>query len=137
MYLVDTSVWIDYFRNQDNPAVDYFIKIIEQEIPFGITSHIYQEILQGAASKKDFQTLIEYLGSQRFFHLKHALLSYADAAKLYLNCREKGITIRSTIDCLIAQTAIEHNLVLVHKDKDYLNIKKSNRQLKLYDANSH
>lgn len=135
MYLIDTSVWIDYFRGRAHQPVDYFIRIIKEEIPFGITSHIYQEILQGAASKKDFQVLVEYLDTQRFFHPKNPVLSYADAAKLYLNCREEGITIRSTIDCLVAQTAIEHNLILVHKDKDYLQIKKVNARLKLYDVN--
>ncbi|HSW71119.1 MAG TPA: PIN domain nuclease [Gammaproteobacteria bacterium] len=134
MYLIDTSVWIDYFREEDNPAVNYFIKIIEEEIPFGITSFIYQEILQGAASKKDFQMLIEYLETQRFFHPKKPIHSYTDAAKLHFNCREKGMTIRSTIDCLIAQIAIEHNLILVHKDKDFLQIKKANAQLKLYNS---
>lgn len=133
MYLIDTSVWIDYLRERSGPSIDYFVKIINEEIPFGITSHIYQEILQGAASKKDYQTLCEYLDTQRFFHPKHPILSYKEAAKLYFDCRERGITIRSTINCLIAQIAIEHSLILVHKDKDYLNIQKANGSLKLYD----
>jgi len=137
MYLVDTSVWIDYFRNHIGPEVDSFIRIIKEEIPFGITSVIYQEILQGAASKKDFNRLIKYLETQRFFHPKNPILTYADAAKLYFNCRKNGNTIRSTIDCFIAQIAIEHNLILLHKDKDYLHIKKANAQLKLYDVNCH
>jgi hypothetical protein len=45
--------------------------------------------------------------------------SFAQAAKIYFQCRRKGITVRSTIDCLIAQTAIEHNLLLLHDDRDY------------------
>ncbi|MFU8789259.1 MAG: PIN domain-containing protein [Methylobacter sp.] len=48
--------------------------------------------------------------------------------------RRQGITIRSTIDCLIAQIAIEHDLILLHSDKDFLQLTKTAPQLKLYSA---
>jgi predicted nucleic acid-binding protein len=50
--------------------------------------------------------------------------SYASAAKIYFKCRKKGITISSTIDCLIAQSAIENNLFLLHNDSDFDRISK-------------
>lgn len=124
MYLVDTSVWIDFLREKDTVAVRLFTEIIEKKLPYGITSIIYQEILQGAESKKDFQSLIEYLQVQRFYEPKDSILSYQAAAELYLHCREKGITIRSAADCLIAQVAIEHKLLLLHNDKDYSHLSK-------------
>ncbi len=44
---------------------------------------------------------------------------YARAASIYFTCRRKGITVRSTIDCLIAQIALEHDLFLIHNDSDF------------------
>lgn len=86
---------------------------------FGITPYTMQEVLQGAANKKEFELLKEYLSTQRFYYLKDQIESFVSAAKIYMECRKKGITIRSTIDCIIAQTAIEHDLMLLHNDRDF------------------
>lgn len=119
MYLIDTSVWIDYFREIENTSTAKFISILDHNLPYGITGVIYQEILQGAASERDFNQLKDYLVTQRFFHPRDLIISYESAAKLFYLCRRKGITIRSTVDCFIAQIAIEHDLVLLHNDQDY------------------
>jgi predicted nucleic acid-binding protein len=132
MYLIDTSVWIDFLRKKQNPPVQHLNLILEQNLPFGITGVIYQEILQGAASQNDFEQLTTYFSTQHFFHPKDKILSHQSAAELFFNCRKKGITLRSTIDCLIAQIAIEHELVLLHNDKDYVQIKKIASTLKIY-----
>ncbi len=119
MYLVDTSVWIALFRQQDRPAVRYFQDIINAGVPFGITGVIYQELLQGAKGEDDFQKLREYLQTQKFYHPLDALETYAGAARIYFDCRRKGVTIRSTIDCLIARIALEHDLILLHDAVDF------------------
>ena len=119
MILVDTSVLIDLFKGNDNDAVCDFREVILQQVPFGITSVIYQEILQGARTRKEYTLLNEYLSTQRFFHPKDAVASYAGAANIYFSCRRKGVTIRSTIDCLIAQITLEHRFFLLHNDKDF------------------
>lgn len=75
--------------------------------------------MQGVKTDKEFRMIKEYLGSQRFYVLKDAKRSYEEAAMIYYKCRKRGITIGSTIDCLIAQTAIENNLLLLHDDKDF------------------
>lgn len=123
MILVDTSVLIDLFKGSDNDAVRSLRDAIHQQIPFGISSIIYQEILQGAKTGKEYKILQEYLSTQRFFNPKDHLLSYSDAADIYYKCRKKGITIRSTIDCLIAQTALDHDLYLLHNDKYFFAMK--------------
>lgn len=120
MILVDTSVLIDLFKGILNEPANRMREILAYEIPFGITSVIYQEVLQGAKSKKEYVLLRDYLSSQRFFHPRDAVKSYSDAAYIYFSCRKKGVTIRSTIDCLIAQTALEQNLLLLHNDKDFV-----------------
>lgn len=119
MILVDTSALIDFLRGIDNKSTRKFKKVLMHKIPFGITSVIFQEILQGAKSEQEYSTLKTYLETQHFFYPLHAVDSFAQAAKLYLACRKKDITVRSTIDCLIAQIAIEHNLLLLHNDSDF------------------
>lgn len=132
MYLVDTSVWIDYFRDIKNKATEYFSDILDKNISYGISGLIYQEILQGAKSTTDFNKLVVYLNTQYFFHPTDNILTYQSAAQLYSSCRRQGITLRSSIDCLIAQLAIEHNLILLHNDHDYVRIKQVVPKLALY-----
>jgi len=134
MYLVDTSVWIGLFRQMETPVVHQLQNIIEQDIPFGISSVIYQELLQGAKSKTDYQQLRGYLETQRFYHPKDGIESYANAARIYFDCRRKGVTIRSTIDCLIAEIAIEHNLILLHDDLDFSHMANVAKGLKVFSA---
>jgi predicted nucleic acid-binding protein len=119
VYLIDTSVWIDYFRDIENASTTKFVSILDRNLPFGLTGVIYQEILQGAVSEKDFNKLKDYLATQRFFHPRDGIVTHESAAKLFYLCRRKGVTIRSTIDCLVAQIAIEHDLVILHNDQDY------------------
>jgi len=124
LILVDTSVLIDYLTGKENDAVHKLQFILDNSIPFGISSLIYQEILQGVRTEKDFNEVKKYLDTQRFYSLKEEKESYASAARIYFKCRKKGITINNTIDCLIAQTAIENNLYLLHNDSDFDNISK-------------
>ena len=119
MILVDTSVLIEFFRGSGSEECHRFEDILKKRLPFGINSHIMQEILQGAASEKEFELIRKYLSTQRFYHLKDPVESYISAADIYLKCRKHGITIRSTIDCIIAQTAIEYDLLLLHKDNHF------------------
>lgn len=119
MFLVDTSVWIDYLRMVRNDPVARFEEILAHGYPYGITGVIYQEVLQGADSEKSFARLEEYLSTQEIYEPADLLVTYTEAARIYLRCRRAGITIRSTVDCLIAQIAIENDLVLLHNDRDF------------------
>jgi predicted nucleic acid-binding protein len=119
MILVDTSVLIHFFKGANSEGSKKLTGVLQRRIPFGINSLIFQEVLQGAGSEKEYSTLKRYLETQRFYHLKNPIESFAKAAKIYLDCRKKGITIRSTIDCLIAETALENDLFLLHEDNDF------------------
>ena len=119
MILVDTSVLIDFFRGVRGEAVEKLERVLETAVPFGINSFIFQEVLQGAASEKEFLLLEKYLRTQRFYHLADPIESFAKAARIYMDCRKRGLTVRSTIDCLIAETALEHDLLLLHQDNDF------------------
>lgn len=119
MVLVDTSVLIDYLRGNQNEATEKFDYILGARIPFGINSFIYQELLQGVRTEEEFRSLKRYLDTQRFYRLRDEKESFAQAARIYFDCRKKGITVTSTIACLIAQTAIENDLFLLHNDSDF------------------
>ena len=133
MVLVDTSVMIDYLAGHENDAMMKFQYILDNQIPFGINPYIYQEVLQGVKTERDFERAKRYLDTQRFYSLKDEKESFASAAKIYFRCRKKGFTIGSTIDCLIAQTAIENSLFLLHKDSDFDNMAKIISDLKIFN----
>ena len=131
MYLVDTSVWIDYLREGESEAVERFVDVLDIGLPFGITGVIYGEVLQGAATLADFEQLKEYMSTQRFYHLQDPVMGYEEAARLYHRCRRVGVTVRSTIDCVIARVAIEHDLSLLHDDRDFDYMSRVVTELKL------
>lgn len=120
MYLVDTSVLIDFLKGVDTPQSKKFENILQHQIPFGISAFTYQEVLQGARDTKEYDKLNTYLSTQKIYYPSE--ISYEKAAKLFFTCRKSGITIRSTIDTLIATTAIENDLILLHSDKDFKNM---------------
>ena len=119
MYLVDTSVWIDYLRGSDLPHVALLDRLLDNPLAVGITDVIYLEILQGANQPAHFERWKLYFGGQRFYRFDDPAASHAAAAQLYLDCRRDGITVRSSMDCLIAQCALENDLVLLHHDADF------------------
>ena len=129
MILVDTSVLINYFKGANNEKVNRFDIILAKKIPFGINQLIYLELLQGAANEKEYTKLDEYLSTQNYYELTGGFNSYRKCAQMYMKCRRNGITIRSTVDLLIAQTAIDNNLYLLHDDKDFTMIAKVNTSL--------
>jgi len=117
--LVDTSVLIDFLQGARSRGAESFERILEMGIPFGINEFIYLETLQGCRSEKDYKKLKDYLDTQVFYGFKGGRESYAAAAKIYLGLRQKGVTIGGSIDCLIALTAMENDLYLLHGDSDF------------------
>jgi predicted nucleic acid-binding protein len=132
MILVDTSILIGFLKGNNEEPYNKFFEVLDHNIPYGITNIIYQEILQGSKDENEFNTIKEYLGSIPIYELLYGKESYTKAAYVYFQCRKKGITIRSTIDILIAETAMENNLYLLHNDRDYINIKTIMENLQFY-----
>jgi len=132
MILVDTSVLIGYFKGLEGSVYDKMNYLVDNEIPFGICHYVYQELLQGSANEKEYKILKDYLSTLPFYGLRTGNESFENAALMYMNCRKKGITVRSTIDLLIAEIAIENDLYLFHNDNDYTNISKACNILKMY-----
>jgi len=132
MILIDTSVLVDYFKGIESRPAKLFDELMENGIPYGINNFVYQELLQGSRTIDEFNTLKEYLETIPFYDLQYGKESYEKAAFLHFQCRRNGITIRSTIDLLIAEIAIENNLLLLHNDEDFDNIRKVIKELRIY-----
>ena len=132
MILVDTSVLIGYFKGSNDASNVKMNYIIDNAIPYGICYYVYQELLQGSANEREYNLLKDYLNTLPFYNLLYGKESFENAALMYMNCRKKGITVRSTVDLIIAEIAIENNLYLFHNDNDYTNITKIYKNLKIY-----
>jgi predicted nucleic acid-binding protein len=130
--IVDTSVLIGYFKGIKTSPYDKMDFIIDNDIPYGINTHIYLELLQGSRNESEYNILKEYLNTLPFYELKYGKKSYENAALLNIKCRAHGITIRSTIDLIIAEMALENNLYILHNDNDYTNMAKIIAGLKIY-----
>lgn len=134
MLLIDTSVWIDYLRRSETQEVLWLRKILDLDVPFGITPQIYQEVIQGADSPKSFERLASFFGSQVFYLPQDPIEHAQQSAQLYFRCRRQGVTIRSTIDCSIAQTALEYDLMLLHADRDFDYLQTVAQELRIYQG---
>jgi hypothetical protein len=118
MILVDTSVWIDFFRGADSPERLILHKLIENEEDLSISEINLTECLQGVKNESEFRKLKGFLQEFPIYQPK-GIETYVSAAQIYRRCRKKGKTVRRTIDCIIAAICIENDLILLHKDEDF------------------
>jgi predicted nucleic acid-binding protein len=123
LIIIDTSVLIPFFRGDDTKPASRMQEIEEQFVPFCIPALCCQELLQGAKDLREWKLLAEYLRTQELLTGRDPWQSHSAAARIYFDCRRKGITISSAIDCLIAQLALESDGILLHDDADFERIK--------------
>jgi len=115
--LVDTSVWIDYFNGIENKQTESLDRILsEQSVLLG--DIILTEILQGFDNDKEFRLAKQALEPLDCVHLGGKSLAIK-AASNFRFLRSKGVTIRKTVDMLIGSWCIEHEVELLHNDKDF------------------
>lgn len=119
MILVDTSAWIGYLRGDERPAGARLQTLLNRGVPVAVTSVVAQELLQSVATAEAFERLERYLASQVRVEPSDPWLAAVEAARIYGACRAAGVTVRSTVDCLIARIAIEHDMLLLHDDRDF------------------
>ena len=117
MILVDSSVWIDYFRGTATPQTERLDSLLGSE-PLAIGDLILAEVLQGFASDRDFNQAKKLLTSLVMVELGGQGIAI-QAAKNYRKLRALGITTRKTIDTVIATRCIEGGYTLLHSDRDF------------------
>lgn len=118
MILVDSSVWIDYFNGQKTDASEYLDSVLGKEYLL-IGDLILTEVLQGFKSEKDFNTGKKLLTSLEVVDLSNQHLAIKSAEN-FRALRKIGLTVRKTIDVVIATYCIEKNITLLQSDKDFL-----------------
>ncbi len=122
MALVDTTVWVDFFAARSLPHVAALERLIEGREDVCICGIILTEVLQGIRRDADFRKVRDLLDNLIFLPMPHEV--FLRAAEIYRKLRKKGITIRRSVDCMIASVAIEHDTPILHNDKDFNPIEK-------------
>jgi hypothetical protein len=117
MLVVDSTVWIDYFNGVESPQTDYLHQIADQ-IPMLVGDLILAEVLQGFRDDTDFETARRALGKYIQVEMVNPELALQSARNFCL-LRRKGVTVRKTIDSLIATYCMENEHDLLHNDNDF------------------
>jgi predicted nucleic acid-binding protein len=120
--IVDTTVWIDFFSGRPSPEVQLLEGFLKGGRDICICGVILAEVLQGIREDKDYKRTLSRFDSFLFLDLDRA--AFIRAAQIYRALRRRGITIRKSVDCMIAAVAIQHNLPLLHNDRDFDPIEK-------------
>lgn len=118
MIVVDTSVWIDVLNGMDSPPAATCIRLIELGEPIALTDIVFTEILQGLRDDDEAATVEAHLRAFPILKLQ-ALEDFSLAAELYRTARRSGVTIRKTLDCLIAVPCVRAAAPLLHADADF------------------
>ena len=112
MVLVDSSIWISV----EHGRYDLFAMIPDDE-DVAACPVVLTEVLRGTQSTGRYQLALDMLMNARMLDAT-PLQRFEQAARIYLECRDAGVT-PSTVDCLIAACAIAHNVPLLHADSDF------------------
>jgi len=118
MIMVDSSVWIDYFNGTTTMASEKLDSLLGAR-PIATGDLILIEVLQGFNSDSDFITAKSLMCALPVHNMVGHEISLKSVDNFRL-LRKKGITVRKTVDILIATYCIENQLVLLHSDKDFL-----------------
>ena len=117
MWIVDSSVWIDFFNGKSTPQTDVLVHGFGwQEIGLGDINLC--EVLQGFHAQSDFERAREALLRFSIFPIGGRDIAIK-AAENYRSLRRQGITVRKTVDCLLATFVIENGHSLLHSDRDF------------------
>jgi len=130
--IADSSVWIGYLRGARDRETLYLKRSVEREEPIYLVAPVFQEVLQGANGVEQFARWDGVLGQLPLLVPDDTRAAARDAAALYVRCRAAGLTIRSPNDCLIAAIAIEFDLPLLQRDRDFTFIARVEPHLKLH-----
>lgn len=116
--LVDTSVWIDFFNGYQSKQAELLASAIADAESIVVPGIVLTEILLGLNNDAEAARISNLLDAFDVV-VEPARADYLEAARIYRLCRAKGFTVRSTIDCLIAQLCLRDDLVLLTKDRDF------------------
>jgi len=114
--IVDTSVWIDVFRDASTNRRRQLEAMVDPDDVL-LTPFTELELLQGCRDEEEWSLLAAYLETQEYRAPSRE--TWAAAARIFFDLRRLGKTVRSPIDCCIAQVAIDSGVLLIHRDRDF------------------
>lgn len=117
MTLVDTTVWIDVFAGHNTAQVAILETLIQEREDICLCGVILTEVLQGIRNDKEYKRTESALSDLIFFPMTYE--TFLLAASIYRNLRGQGMTIRNSVDCMIAAVCIENSIRLLHNDRDF------------------
>jgi predicted nucleic acid-binding protein len=117
MIIIDTTVWIDFLRGAENPETLWLERELKRQ-RLGLADLILCEILQGIPDEALFAQVRDELLKFHLFPTGGTDLAIA-AAQNYRELRQRGYTVRKTIDCLIATFCLQSGHALLHRDRDF------------------
>ena len=124
--IADTSVWVNFFNGVENHQVNVLTKYLENDDPIYLCLTILREVPQGIKSDKHYREVKDCLLTCEILKDDGIEMAISSVA-LYRTLRKKGIAIRKSNDCLIAQYAIKHALKILHHDRDFDLIMKNHK----------
>ena len=116
MILIDTSVWIMIFKDKSGIEAERVQNWLDGR-DVVLTRFNQLELLQGCRDDKEWLLLSSHLEDQTYIEASES--TWQAAARIYFELRRLGLTVRSPIDCCIAQLALENKLLLLHNDRDF------------------
>jgi len=125
MIMIDTSVWIDQLVGKGTKQTHRLSLLIEESLPLCTCGLIITEVLQGCREDRLYREVRSILTDLVYLQFTRDIFVYA--SDLYRSLRKKGVTIRKPIDCMIASVCIEHEVELLHSDKDFTLIAKHSK----------
>jgi len=115
--LVDTTVWIPFFSGMDTLHVALLGSLIDQREDLCVCGVILTEILQGIKDEKEYAKTQAMILDLIYIPMNRE--TFLLAAHIYRSLRTKGITVRNSIDCMIAALCVENKVALLHNDRDF------------------
>ena len=117
MILVDSGVWIDYFRGVSNRQTDKLHSLLSSQL-LAVGDLMLTEVLKGFNSEREFNRARAFLLTLDQVQIGGTELA-VQAARNFRTLRALGVTVRKTIDVLIATRCIEDDIPLLHRDRDF------------------
>jgi predicted nucleic acid-binding protein len=115
--IVDSSVWVSYFRGLETPSVTVLRKLLATTRPVYLTDIVYAELRAGSFSDDDARLIERLHRSGRIIQLE-SIDDFERAAACSHAARRTGRAVRSITDCLIASVCIREDAMLLHDDRD-------------------
>ena len=118
MIVVDTTVWIDFLAARGTAFDPHLGELLDADAPIALVDIVYCEILQGIRDEEAYRRIRLSLRAHPILRPR-GLETFEAAANLYRTGRGRGLTIRRSVDCLIAATCLENGAEIYHNDRDF------------------